>query len=68
MKLYRYILVAAALLTLPACEQGSNINRTDGVKDALDARPNEKILDAGEDIEEAVKDVGRDIKDAVQDK
>ena len=68
MKLYRYILVAAALLTLPACEQGSNSNRTDGVKDALDARPNENILDAGEDIEAAVKDVGRDIKDAVQDK
>ncbi len=67
MKLYRYILIAAALLTLPACEQNSNSNRTDGVKDALDVRSNEKLRDAGEDIEEAAKDVGHDIKDAVQD-
>ena len=65
---YRYILVAVALLPLPACEQNSNSNRTDGVKDALDVRSNEKLRDAGEDMEDAVKDVGRDIKDAVQDK
>ena len=67
MKLYRYILIAATLLTLPACEQNSNSNRTDGVQDALDVRSNEKLRDAGEDIEEAAKDVGHDIKDAVQD-
>ncbi len=68
MKLLRYILVAAALLTFPACEQKSNSNSTNGIKDALDARPNEKLLDAGEDAGKAVKDVGRDIKDAVQGK
>lgn len=67
MKLYPYIL-AVALVTLSACDQTSNSNRADGMKDALDARPNEKLLDSGENIGEAVKDVGRDIKDAVQDK
>jgi hypothetical protein len=67
MKFYRYILVAA-LLTFSACEPSSNSNRTDGLKDALDARPNEQLRDAGEDVSEAVKDVGRDVKDAVSDK
>ena len=60
------ILTAASLLTLPGCEQQPNANKTDGIKDALDIRPNEKIRDAGEDIEKAAKDVGRDIKDAVK--
>jgi hypothetical protein len=67
MKMHLYIL-AAALLTLSACQPGSSPNRTDGIKDALDARPNEKLRDAGEDIGEAAKDVGRDIKDVVNDK
>ena len=67
MKLHGHLLIAAVLLTLPACEQKSNVNRTDGVKDAFDARPNEGIRDAGEDIGDAVKDAGRDIKDAVND-
>ena len=66
MKQYRQLLIflAAALLTLPACEQKPNSNKTDGIKDALDARPNEEVRDLGEDIGEAAKDVGRDIKDA----
>ncbi len=68
MKMHRklFILTAAALLTLPGCEQQPNANKTDGIKDALDIRPNEKIRDAGEDVEKAAKDVGRDIKDAVK--
>jgi hypothetical protein len=66
MKLYVHVLIAVALLTLPACEQKGNANRTDGIKDALDARPNEGIRDAGEDIGHAVKDAGRDIKNAVK--
>lgn len=57
------ILFAVALLTLPACEQTPNSNKTDGIKDALDARPNEKLRDLGEDVEKGAKDVGRDIKD-----
>lgn len=66
MKQYRqlFILLAAALVTLPACEQTPNANKTDGIKDALDARPNEEMRDLGEDIGKATKDVGRDIKDA----
>jgi hypothetical protein len=67
MKSPRYLLFAVALVVLPACEQKSNVNQTDGVKDALDVRSNEGIRDAGEDIGDAVKDAGKDIKDAVND-
>ncbi len=65
MKQYRQLLIlfVALLLTLPACEQKPNANKTDGIKDALDARPNEELRDLGEDVEKAAKDVGRDIKD-----
>ncbi|MBA3483262.1 MAG: hypothetical protein H0T51_15745 [Pirellulales bacterium] len=66
MKLYCHALIAAALLTLPACEQKSAVNHTDGLKDAFDARPHEEIRDAGEQVGEAVTDVGRDIKNAVK--
>ena len=62
------ILIAASLLTLPACEQQPNANKTDGIKDALDARPNEEMRDLGEDIGKAAKDIGGDIKDAVKEK
>ena len=70
MKMHRnfLILIAASLLTLPACEQQPNSNKTDGIKDALDARPNEKMRDLGEDIGKAAKDIGRDVKDAVKEK
>jgi hypothetical protein len=67
MKLHRYVLVVAALLTMPACDQKA-ANQKDGVKDALDTRPNEALRDAGEDTGDAIKDAGRDVKDAVQDK
>ena len=60
------MLFAAALLTLPACEQTSNVNETDGLKDAFDARPQEGIRDVGEQVGEAVKDAGRGIKNAVK--
>jgi hypothetical protein len=65
MKLYRHLLVALTLLILPACEQNSNANRSDGVKDAIGARPYEDIRDTAEDAGDAVKDAGQDIKDAV---
>ncbi len=68
MRLPRHLLIAAALLTLPACEQKSNLNQTDGLKDAFDARPHEGIRDAGEQLGDAVEDAGRDIKNAVFDK
>ena len=63
-----FILIVASLFTLPACEQQPNSNKTDGIKDALDARPNEKMRDLGEDIGKAAKDIGGDIKDAVKEK
>ncbi len=70
MKKYRklFVLVAASLITLPACEQPKNANKKDGIKDALDARPNEELRDLGEDMEKAAKDVGRDMKNAVKPK
>lgn len=68
MKQYRplLLLVVASLLTLPACEQTPNANKTDGIKDALDVRPNEELRDLGEGVGKAAKDVGRDIKDAIK--
>ncbi|MBA4018222.1 MAG: hypothetical protein C0483_13700 [Pirellula sp.] len=66
MKLHGSLLLVAALLALPACDQKSN-NQKDGVKDALDTRSNEGIRDAGEDAGDAVKDAGRDIKGAVKE-
>lgn len=67
MKHHRYLLITALLLTLPACDTSSNNNQTDGIKDALDARPHEEIRDAGEDVGAAVKDAGGEIKDTVKD-
>jgi len=65
MKLYRYLLVAAALLAVPACDQNSNMNQKDGVKDAMDNRPNEGVRDAAEDAGDAVRGAGHDAKDAI---
>ncbi len=70
MKMHRklLILVAASLITLPACDQSKDANTKDGIKDALDTRPNEELRDLGEDMDKAAKDVGRDIKNAVKPK
>lgn len=65
MKMFRHLLIALTLLILPACEQNSNANRSDGVKDAIGARPYEEIRDTAEDAGDTVKEAGRDIKDAV---
>ncbi len=65
MKLYRLPLVAITLVVLPACEQKSNVNQQNGVRDAIGARPYEEVRDAAEDAGEAVKQADRDIKDAV---
>ena len=66
--LHKLLVLTASLLSLPACEQQPNANQKDGIKDALDIRPNEKLRDLGEDMEKAAKDVGRDLKDAVKPK
>lgn len=63
MKRNLIVLLTVGLLALPACNRNSN--QADGVKDALDARPNEELRDAGESVGDAVKDAGKDLKDAV---
>jgi hypothetical protein len=68
MKIRYYIILALALVTLPACDQRPNGNQKDGIKDALDVRPNEGVRDLGEDVGKAAKEIGSDIKDAVKDK
>jgi hypothetical protein len=68
MKLQSRLLIAAALAALPGCEQQPNSNRTDGVNDAIGARPYEGIRDAGEELGAQVKDVGRDLKAAANGK
>ncbi len=65
-KSYVYLLIASSLLILPACEQKSNVNQQNGVKDAIDARPYEGVRDAAEDASDAAKDAGRELKDAVK--
>ncbi len=65
---HKLLILTASLLALPACEQQPNANQKDGIKDALDTRPNEKLRDLGEDMEKATKEVGRDLKDAVKPK
>jgi hypothetical protein len=68
MKLSHQLIIVAALLTLPACEQKpANPNGKDGVKDALDRRPGEEVRDVAEDAGDAVKDASKDIKDAIKD-
>jgi hypothetical protein len=61
-----HLFLAATLVTLTACESKPNPDRQDGVKDALDARPNEELRDAGEEAGDAVKDAAHDIKDGVK--
>ena len=57
--LFPILLTAGALAAITACEEkpkttGEKIESK--IKDGLDARPNEKLKDAGEDVKDAVKD------------
>ena len=65
MKFYHRLMAAVVLLVLPSCDRNSNVNQSDGVKDAIGARPYEGVRDAAEDAGEAVKDAGQDIKDEI---
>jgi hypothetical protein len=58
-------MAAAVLFVSPACGRNSNVNQSDGVKDAIGARPYEDVRDAAEDVGDAVKDAGQDIKDEI---
>lgn len=59
------ILATATIGGLTSCEKKP---KTIGEKidDALDARPNEKLKDAGEDLKDAVHDAKEAVKDAVK--
>jgi hypothetical protein len=64
------IMVAALLglsLGMTACDkkEGPMEKMSDNVKDGLDARPNEGIKDAGENVKDAAKDAKEEVKDAV---
>lgn len=58
MKLLPILLAAFALSILPSCEEPKTpVEKVeDKVKDGLDARPGEKVKDAGEEVKDAVKD------------
>lgn len=64
-KLYAHLLIISSLIILPACDQKSNGNQKNGVKDALGGRPYEGARDAAEDAGDNVKKAGQDLKDAV---
>jgi hypothetical protein len=65
MKRNLIVLLAFSLIALPACNRNGNVDQPDGVKDALDVRPNEELRDAGEAVGDAVKDAGKELKEAV---
>ena len=69
MKFRNLPIVAAALLSLSACEQKPvhNPNSKDGIKDAFGNRPNEEVRDAVEDAGDAVRETGRETKDAIKE-
>jgi hypothetical protein len=52
----RILMCAVVLVGVIACEEKPQ-TLGDKVKDGLDARPNEKVKDAAEDVKDAVKDV-----------
>ncbi len=69
MKLSYLLMLAVAIIALPACEQKKTTPEKiqDKVDDALDRRPGEKVKDAAEDIKDTVKDASEDVKDTVKD-
>ena len=69
MKTPLLLIALATLLVLPSCEQDKPVagKAKDGINDALDRRPGEKVRDAAEDAADAVKDAGKEAKEAVKD-
>ena len=68
MKKLLSLIALSTCLCLPACNKSKPAtgNSQDGINDALDRRPSEKVRDAAEDTSDAVKDAGKDLKDAVK--
>ena len=69
MKTPLLLIALATFLVLPACEQDKPVTgkAKDGINDALDRRPGEKVRDAAEDAADALKDAGKEAKEAVKD-
>lgn len=69
MKTPLLLIALATLLILPSCEQDKPVTgkAKDGINDALDRRPGEKVRDAAEDAADAVKEAGKEAKEAVKD-
>ena len=70
MKLHNAAMFAVLTLGigLTACEKKPETpieKLEDKVKDGLDARPNEKLQDAGEDAKKAMENAGEAVKEAV---
>jgi hypothetical protein len=61
----RILVCALALTGVVACEEKPK-TLSEKVKDGLDARPGEKMKDAGEDVKDAAKDAKEAVKDAVK--
>lgn len=64
-QLIRILLCGVAVTGSIACEQKPK-TLEEKVKDGMDARPNEKMKDAGEDLKDATKDAKDAVKDAVK--
>lgn len=62
-------MVAGVLIVLPACDRNTNVNQTDGIRDAIGDRPHEDDRDAADDAHDVAGDVvkqfGQDITDEV---
>ena len=69
MNIHRFLIISVAALAIVGCDRKPTTSEKveDKVKDALDARPHEKVKDATEDTKDAVKDASKDVKDAVKD-
>ena len=70
MKLHNALMYSVLTLGigLAACEKKPETaieKLEDKVKDGLDARPNEKLQDAGEDASKALENAGEAVKEAV---
>ncbi len=67
----QHALICALLtlgLGLTACEKKADTpmeKLEENVKDGLDARPNEKLKDAGEDAADAIEQAGEAVQEAV---
>lgn len=63
------ILLSAAVLTMAGCEKKPRTTAEkveDKIKDGLDARPNEKAKDLGEDVRDGLRKAGKDTKETIK--